>query len=767
MSQWRLAGKIRRLSVWTLGLILGLVLLPSLATAKHRDEPRIVISEIGWAGSSVSTADEWLELANLGEGIVDLVGWSVWAVEDEPELLAEIEHGQIAPGGFFLIAHADSSHQFSAGQSVLRWTPDVVDQDLVLSNTRLALELRDSAGERVDEAGDGGAPFAGSSDGPVSLERILEDLDDGDEEDSWRPASLASGFDDGRPDLGTPTPSGRPILPALACRIVWAPGQAEAMVPIEPARSNGLPLPVTLTADGVVLPQTLAADGSAQVTLLRPASFGEQVLVAAVVSPLGLVSEESRPCLHTMQSRDLVITEVFPAPTGGQAEWVELTNQGTEPVALAGWQLDDDPDGGSVPYQFPAALSILPGASIVISGTDSSLALNNSGDQVILLDPTGSQVDAVTYGLARSGESWSRQTDVWAWAVPSPGQPNPIPPPPAEALFSVAAAPPVIVAQPAVGAPPQLSVETFVLGPRPEAGTRVIVDGIVSQPLGRYDDRLIVLASDSGEVALELQLPAGGVSEVAAGERLRVTGTVSRASTPRLLVGAVTDLERVGEGPPPHRQFAGIGRLLATVVAEGRLVVRDRERWLEGDGWAVQFSTRQGVRLPPMESGDAVTLAGIIVATDPYRIRVLDSREVTVVPAPLPEAEGGLAEFEVAVALGEPMPEPPTVPPDEPLTSVSGPVVASLPPLLAAVTGPTIQPYLYHSLVRLAGTVEAQRDQVRTLSAQVLAAQTTRPVATPSRISLLLAFLSSAGIIGVLLEWLWHSLASASPRFLR
>ncbi len=66
-------------------------------------EGKVVINEVAWAGSAASTADEWIELRNLGTSAVDVTGWTVqWrrtrpeAPEDELWKVVELR-GTITP----------------------------------------------------------------------------------------------------------------------------------------------------------------------------------------------------------------------------------------------------------------------------------------------------------------------------------------------------------------------------------------------------------------------------------------------------------------------------------------------------------------------------------------------------------------------------------------------------------------------------------------------------------------------------------------------
>ncbi|HSM55443.1 MAG TPA: lamin tail domain-containing protein [Candidatus Sulfomarinibacteraceae bacterium] len=131
----------------------------------------------------------------------------------------------------------------------------------------------------------------------------------------------------------------------------------------------------------------------------------------------------------------LLITEVYydtPGPDEDE-EWIELANVGELEISLAGYGLGDEEQagGGEGMVRFPPGASIGPGEVIVVAQTatgfqrlfgqrpdyeisDSdpdvpdmekdamwatgSLGLNNSGDEVLLIDAQDALVDAVSYG---------------------------------------------------------------------------------------------------------------------------------------------------------------------------------------------------------------------------------------------------------------------------------------------------------------------------------------------------------------------------------
>ena len=112
-------------------------------------------------------------------------------------------------------------------------------------------------------------------------------------------------------------------------------------------------------------------------------------------------------------------------------EWIELFNSGPATFDLSGWFLDDGV-GGSEPYRIPDETLLLPGSFILFHGRTTGIVLDDTGDEVQLLDPIGRVVDSVVFGQLLPNASYSRD-DLGGWHddwTPSPGGPN-LPPAPA------------------------------------------------------------------------------------------------------------------------------------------------------------------------------------------------------------------------------------------------------------------------------------------------------------------------------------------------
>jgi hypothetical protein len=128
-------------------------------------------------------------------------------------------------------------------------------------------------------------------------------------------------------------------------------------------------------------------------------------------------------------------------------EWVELYNFGDEPVDFSGWWIEDAQNGDPL-----ASVAIPPGGYVLVAGGDYvapegvpvvrvadgriGLGLNNGGDVLRLLDPSGTVVDSISYGdnttafvlpppAPGSGETIGLGPDGWGLTLrPTPGRSN-------------------------------------------------------------------------------------------------------------------------------------------------------------------------------------------------------------------------------------------------------------------------------------------------------------------------------------------------------
>ena len=180
-------------------LFLLLLVLPLQASAK------VVISEVMWMGTDLSTADEWIELVAVDEE-VDISGWTLTSRKSNGEegvLFVFPQETFVSVGDYIVISNYD------ANGSRLDSEPDFVTTAVSLPNTKLLLRLRNASGSLMDEVDDGvGKPFAGANASGTGSRASMERIDlsgSGALKENWQTAQVSRGFDlDGIQLFGTP-----------------------------------------------------------------------------------------------------------------------------------------------------------------------------------------------------------------------------------------------------------------------------------------------------------------------------------------------------------------------------------------------------------------------------------------------------------------------------------------------------------------------------------------------------------------------------------
>ena len=165
----------------------------------------VVINEVAWSGTPADPRAEWIELANTTERPIDLTGWQLMSADGG---LAVTLQGTIAPHGFFLL---ERDHDQAVADVPADQVADFGDG---LDDAGEVLQLRIGA-LVIDTANADGGPWpAGDAATRRSMERIAPDLPD--EDTSW------TGHDGhhhmahdaaGNPINGTPRAANSTMLP--------------------------------------------------------------------------------------------------------------------------------------------------------------------------------------------------------------------------------------------------------------------------------------------------------------------------------------------------------------------------------------------------------------------------------------------------------------------------------------------------------------------------------------------------------------------------
>ncbi|MFA4833968.1 MAG: lamin tail domain-containing protein [Patescibacteria group bacterium] len=314
----------------------------------------VVINELMWSGSSLSSSDEFIELKNTTNREINLAGWQITKLSSGAEtlILSIPEDKSISPGSYFLI----SNYNLDNINSILNIEPSLVDTAVSLVNTKLQIRLydgdRESGANLIDAADDGiGNPIAGDTgDIKKSMERNSVP-GDGTLVGNWHTCLQAVNFDHGANDCGTPK--------APNSENQGEPQEPETSPPPSPSQGEG-----EEEREEVVEPQ-------------------DQDVV--VINKLG----------------DVVINEFVSDPADEEVEWIELYNATSKEIDLASWTVEE----GSGAKTNLAGILAGSGKEKFFIIAKPKGNLNNSGDIIILRTGNGVLIDQMAYGNWDDGDS--------------------------------------------------------------------------------------------------------------------------------------------------------------------------------------------------------------------------------------------------------------------------------------------------------------------------------------------------------------------------
>ena len=399
---------------------------------------------------------EWVLLTNLGEAGVELNGWTL-ADNSSSDALG----GRVLGAGETLLIAAACSALIGAPTS--DWDEVLADAAIGggLANRGDLLELRDAAGELIDAVSWGDVETHGVREvGEAGVPLRFGEAEVAEARSGEWPIVLGLGS-------ATLDAVSRDGIVQLVNRCEWeaaldgwllANGEGEVEL-------NGLRVP----AEGAVELEIEAGDGEAAVELRSPEGavvattrWIASAVAVAVVEPVAAAEAEAQVQAPVESSQTIRIVEIMPRPLVGEAEWVELLNEGDTAVDLSGWRIGDERstrglwgplDAGARVVFAAGALSGAAGDVRVLAGRIGN-GLNNDGDVVQLIGPDGTVVDSVEYGTGAlpapaAGASLALSPRVWVVnETPTPAGDRVTP-----ALGTVDVAPEASEAAPVAGLP--------------------------------------------------------------------------------------------------------------------------------------------------------------------------------------------------------------------------------------------------------------------------------------------------------------------------
>ncbi len=407
----------------------------------YAQTPTIIIGEVAWAGSSTSTADEWLEIWNLGDAAQPLAGWSLRGAGGITIPFSATS--TIPANGLVLI-----SNYSLLEKTVLQVPPDVVTTTISLSNSALRIDLLDAQSNIVDTAGTGGAPPAGSST-PTHASMIRSRGSDGNF--SWITASISENLRDPTLNLGTPgicdgcaiaamdpPPPSEIMIDTSTTEAVLEtvePTSTLADIPSDVATSSVSEPPIDVTSDATSSTTSSAAfiatESASETVMATSTTFDPPTILTTYATQTNSSSTtqtvESAPTqpsnITTPPYRMIRLNEIFPIPSTGK-EWIELTTlDASAEIPLDGCELFDA-SGRIMTLTHVQVSAVSPYVVIPLASSH----LNNAGDSVSVRCPMVGLIDAMTYGKTAKDVAWVRSPDrTGAWTMTTnrtPGAPN-------------------------------------------------------------------------------------------------------------------------------------------------------------------------------------------------------------------------------------------------------------------------------------------------------------------------------------------------------
>ncbi|MFH1611070.1 MAG: lamin tail domain-containing protein, partial [Patescibacteria group bacterium] len=329
--------------------------------------PRIIISEINWAGSELSQADEWLEITNADGQTVDLSGWILTGCATSGNAIALADGTMLANGDTLLI----SNYDLGSDKTTLTIQPDLVTASISLSNSAQQIMLAMPDGTVVDSVGDGTAPVAGSTSPKTSMVRDLSTLE-------WASATASA-------NLSDPTQLGNPGT--LVIQV------ADEQVVTDESESDEQDLP-----DQQDLEETDTDNPTDE-----PDTTME--------------SDQLSTC-------SLIINEFVSNPNADELEWIEIYNPCDLGIDLTDWAVRD----ATAKETMFEEIELDSGSFLVV--TKPLGQLNNDGDTIELLNANDQIVDSVIYGddPQEPSKGWALARDnqgIWlTTCTPTPGSAN-------------------------------------------------------------------------------------------------------------------------------------------------------------------------------------------------------------------------------------------------------------------------------------------------------------------------------------------------------
>lgn len=307
----------------------------------------------------------------------------------------------------------------------------------------------------------------------------------------------------------------------------------------------------------------------------------------------------------------LQLSELLPDPEGSDStdEWIELYNYGTAAIDLQGWQIADS----SKTFTISTTTSLNSNSYIVFSIGQTGISLNNSGETISLLDPTKQLTDSVLYGTATAGKSYARIDDEWVWTnVLTPGETNSLPTEPTDTSNENT--------NQAAAARTLTATDTMSIAQAKQSavGTAVVVTGLVNVLPDIFGTQYFYIQDDSSGVQIFSAKKL--FPELTVGDTVQIHGAIGTVSgETKINTAAVEDIVVLNHAATlqpietQHYNPATAGQL---VQISGTVQDKSGSTITLATGWELYIKRNTNLKTSTFQTGDNVTVRGIVIANN-------------------------------------------------------------------------------------------------------------------------------------------------------
>lgn len=533
---------------------------------------------------------EFIELFNSGKETVDLIGWTL---SDSSKKPYNITQGRIAPEGYlvFLRKQTGIALNNTGGDTVI---------------------LKDASGNEID-----GAEYTGSAKENVSYAR--------DENNEWFfTKKITSGA------KNKIEADNKPPVIVIDTDTSVDPGASVQFDASDTTDPDGDKMQFAWdfgdgeTDDGDVVSHRFMKEGVFTVTLTvtdAHESVAKKNVAITVGGKVGVSGVGG-----SVDANRIEISEIVPNPEGSDnTEFIELYNPMDEDIDISGLKLDDE-DGGSRAYTIPEGTIIVAKSYLVFGRQDTKLALNNTNDEVRLLNPDNSGIVSVPFDDVVEGVAYVKN-DVgeWVWTSnPTPGEANNITAPKQVKGIKITK-----TASKSKSKVKPLIDTTLAKVRDEDAGDRVRVRGVVAVLPGVFTTQYFYIVPETHEISstvqgLQVYMSKKNFPKLAIGDVVEVVGELSDVSgETRLKMSQKSDIAVVNHAGIPQPvavDMLDVGEPYegALISVHGEITELKTTYMYVDDGteeMKVYFKRGAGIDKKLFALGNLVSVTGIVSQT--------------------------------------------------------------------------------------------------------------------------------------------------------